>query len=320
KMQILNRLLVDAHYLLDLENKLKGYDIVHTAETYYHYTQQALLAKKKGYVKKVVATVLENIPFNNEGIIGRKRFKDIAKKELDHIIALTQRTRDALLVEGVSSEKITVVSHGIDTQRFVPDKDFVKRQTQSKESIKILFSGRLEKYKGVFDILYAAKLLLLDKELNKYKIEFIFVGDGSERNEMLKMEEKLGIKSFVNHKSVDYTKMPEQYKNADIFLAPSKADKYWEEQYCTALLEAQSAGLPIITTMSGGIPENIGEAGILVPPGGFTQLYLAIKDLILHPNLRGEFAQKARKRALAVHDVKHISQQLDTIYQKVLKS
>ena len=64
-LSILNRVCIDAHYLVGLENRLKGFDIVHTAETYFHYTQQCLNAKRKGYVKKVIATVLGNIPFNN---------------------------------------------------------------------------------------------------------------------------------------------------------------------------------------------------------------------------------------------------------------
>jgi hypothetical protein len=75
KLPILNRLFIDAHYLFGLENRLVGFDLVHTAETYFHYTQQCLNAKRRGYVRKVIATVLENIPFNNEGIWGRHGFK-----------------------------------------------------------------------------------------------------------------------------------------------------------------------------------------------------------------------------------------------------
>src|SRR3989338_2704061 len=87
KMPMLNRLFVDAQYLYGLEERLRGFDLVHTAETYFHYTQQSLNAKRKGYVKKVIATVLENIPHNNEGIWGRKLFKAKARRELDHIVA-----------------------------------------------------------------------------------------------------------------------------------------------------------------------------------------------------------------------------------------
>jgi hypothetical protein len=113
KMPVLNRLFIDAHYLLGLEGKLKGFDLVHTAETYFRYTQQCLNAKKKGYVKRVIATVLENIPFNNEGIAGRRGYKTRARRELDHIIALTNKTKTALLLEGADTKKITVISHFI---------------------------------------------------------------------------------------------------------------------------------------------------------------------------------------------------------------
>ena len=76
KMPVLNRLWTDAHYLYGLEGKLRGYDIVHTAETYFRYTQQCLEAKKRGWVRRVVATVWETIANNNEGIRGRKEYKE----------------------------------------------------------------------------------------------------------------------------------------------------------------------------------------------------------------------------------------------------
>ncbi len=153
---ILNRLFVDAHYLFGLEERLKGFDLVHTAETYFRYTQQCLDAKKKGYVGKVIATVLENIPFNNEGIRGRKVFKKRAREELDHIIALTNKTKDALLLEGADPKKITVISHFVDTKRFRPSVETQRRRfAKSLKKMTILFAGRLEEYKGIFDILQA---------------------------------------------------------------------------------------------------------------------------------------------------------------------
>jgi len=118
KMPILNRLFVDAQYLLGLEEKLRGFDIAHSAETYMHFTQQCLNAKKRGDVKKVVVTVSENIPFANEGIWGRKKFKKRALEEVDHFIAISQRAKEALILEGCPEEKITVIGHHVDTKKF----------------------------------------------------------------------------------------------------------------------------------------------------------------------------------------------------------
>lgn len=327
KMPILNRIFVDAHYLLGLEERLRGYDLVHTAETYFRYTQQCLDAKKKGYVKKVIATVLENIPFNNEGIWGRKMYKRRAREELDHIIALTQKTKESLLVEGADAKKITVMGHYIDTQRFTGGTKSTKltksQLRKSNNTVVILFVGRLEEYKGVFDVLSSFVLLKKDSALRNYDLKLIFVGDGSQKNELLHKERAFGIEQFVIHRTTSYDDMPSQYQNADIFIAPSKprivrGRTTWEEQYCTVLLEAQATGLPIITTNSGGIPENIGDAGILVEPGDVRAIATSIKTFILNTQRREEFKRSARNRAIRVHDISIGSKKLKELYQNVL--
>lgn len=314
KMQILNRLFIDAQYLFGLEEALEGFDIVHTAETYYRYTQQALQAKKMGKVKKVVATVLENIPFNNEGIMGRKHFKKRAREELDHIIALTQRTKTALLLEGADEKKITVIPHGIDTKRFSMNtkKDF------STKHINLLFCGRLEIYKGVYEILFAFKNLLSDKTLRNYTFHLTMVGEGTQKQKLFAMEKQLQLVPYITHKNISYDKMPQEYKKADIYLAPSKADTFWLEQYNTTLLEAQASGLPIITTLSGGIPENVSNAAVLIQPNDAYSLAYAIKQFALHPNKRKIFAIKARNRAIYVHDNHLIAEKIATVYEKIL--
>lgn len=321
KMAVLNRLFVDAHYLWGLEAKLRGFDLVHTAETYYRYTQQALNARQAGHVKKVVATVLENIPFNNEGIWGRRGYKARARAELDHIIALTHLTRDTLIKEGADERKITVLPHFVDTKRFAPERDwFTRIADPKKRTFTITFSGRLEIYKGVYDILEAAVRLLSDKDLEGYKIKFLFIGQGSEYKKMLAEERRLGLNWHSHHESATYLEMPRWYKTADIFVAPSKSTSTWQEQYCTALLETQSMGLPIVTTKSGGIPENVGDAAILVSPGKSEQIYTALKKFILNAKLRTTYAKRARQRAIEVHDISHGAGQLARIYEKVLAS
>lgn len=321
KMSILNRLFVDAHYLWGLEARVRGFDLVHTAETYYHYTQQALNAKRAGYVKKVVATVLENIPFNNEGIWGRKGYKARAREELDHIIALTHLTRDSLIREGADERKITVLPHFVDTKRFAPERDwFIRIADPKKRSFTIAFSGRLEIYKGVYEILDAAAQLLSDKDLNGYTLKFLFIGQGSEYKKMLAEERRLGLNWHSRHASATYLEMPRWYRTADIFVAPSKPTRDWQEQYCTALLEAQSMGLPIVTTKSGGIPENVGDAAVLVTPGNSEEIFTALKQFILNAKLRTVYAKRARQRAIQVHDISHGAGQLARIYEKVLAS
>ncbi|MEK7141252.1 MAG: glycosyltransferase family 4 protein [Patescibacteria group bacterium] len=302
KMPVLNRLFIDAHYLWGLEEKLRGFDIVHTAETYFHYTQQCLNAKGKA---KVIATVLENIPFNNEGIWGRKAFKARARRELDHIVALTHKTKEALIAEGADTRKMSVIPHFIDTKRFLPE-------TPRKTVRTILFCGRLEEYKGVFDFVAMARQL-------PRALRFVMVGTGSEQDNLRR--------AGMEVRSVSYDDMPAIYREADIFVAPSKPSTKlvlgkpittWEEQYCTVLLEAQAAGLPIVTTRTGGIPENIGDAGIIVAPGDVNALTHAVQRFIDNTVLRLAYSKKARARAVSVHDITIGANKIDLLYQKLL--
>jgi glycosyltransferase involved in cell wall biosynthesis len=320
KMPLLNRLYIDAQYLYGLENKLRGFDLVHTAETYYHYTQQALNAKRRGYVKKVIATVLENIPHNNEGIWGRKGFKARARKELDHIIALTQKTKETLIVEGADSAKISVIGHFVDTKRFRPSPAAQKRRENPLDTVTILFVGRLEAYKGVLDILQALRLLGADEALSQKRIRVVLVGEGSQKRGMEDILRQTHMSDRVEFRTASYEAMPAMYDMGDIFVAPSKPTTTWQEQYCTALLEAQAAGLPIVTTRTGGLPENIADAGLIVEPGNIGELASALKGFIVHEKARKAYAAKARKRAETVHDIQIGARKIQEVYTQVLLS
>lgn len=319
KMPILNRLSVDANYLVGLEEKLRGFAIAHTAETYYHYTHQAILAKRKGNVKKVVTTVWENIPCNNEGIWGRKWFKDIARKETDHFIAVSGLSKNALVTEGVDSEKITVISPGINTRKFFPEKDHFKRISARKKEITILFVGRLEDYKGVFDVLKAAVLLKKEKDLSSYELKYIFAGNGSQKEHMKAFAKKKGLEKSIMYMTAAYASMPEIYTMADIFVAPSKKDTFWQEQYGMMLLEAQAAAMPIVSTKSGAIEENVGDAALLGEEGNVTELAKNMKAFIQSPKLRVSLAEKARRRAETIHDISFSAKKIDEVYREVLK-
>jgi len=316
KMPLLNRLMIDGQYLFGLEARLRGFDIAHSAETYLHFTQQCLNAKKRGWVKKVVVTVFENIPFANEGIWGRQKFKQRAIKEVDHFIAISQRSKEALILEGADPKKISIINQYIDTAAFRPSSKL--KVVSSK--LNILFVGRLELYKGVYEVIFAFRKLLADPDLKGCDLALTMIGDGSEKAKLLELERRMRIEERVTHKTVPYDRMPAEYQKAAIFVAPSRATRHWQEQFSTVLLEAQASGLPIITTWSGAIPENIGEAGALVQPADFSALAVGLKKFILDPALRQKFGRKSRQRAVAVFDISIGSRKLAKVYEKTLYS
>jgi len=94
--------------------------------------------------------------------------------------------------------------------------------------------------------------------------------------------------------------LPDYLKCMDLLVAPSVSTPVWKEQFGMVMVEAMAAGVPVIGSSSGAIPEVIGEAGILFPEGDIRSLREALARLLRSPEERKRMSQLGRDRALAV--------------------
>ena len=311
---VLNRFFIDAHYLLGLEKKLQGFDIVHCAETYYHFAQQCLNAKKKKFVKKVVSTVWENTAFNNEGVWGRKKFKKRAIEEIDHFIAISQGAYKGLISEGCQKEKITIIPVGVDLEKFKVQSEKLKIKDKAKQ-ITILFVGRLEEEKGVKEFLRVFKQITDSKQQKTIKLRI--VGKGSLKSWIKRWIVNNQQENNITIEQHSYQEMPQIYQEADIFVLPSKKTKTWQEQFGMVLIEAMASSLPIITTRSGAIPEVVGDCGILVDEASVSQLSQALERLIKDKFLRTKLGKMGRARAEKYFDSQKIAKKIEKVYENL---
>jgi glycosyltransferase involved in cell wall biosynthesis len=302
KFPILNRIFIDAHILLGLEKAIKNADLVHVAETYYGYTHQAIKSKRRGLIKKLISTVWEIIPHNNEGISGRKAYKKLARENIDHFIAVTELAKKCLIKEGIKEEKISVIGVGIDLDKFK-----VSSKPKKKRDLSILCVARLVPEKGVEDLLKA----FLELKKNNKNIHLTFIGDGPLKGDLK------GYKN-VSVRQVPYIKMPAEYGKADIFCLPSRSTKTWAEQYGMCLVEAMACGLPIITTSTGAIPEVCGHVPLYARQENPTDLKANLEKLIYNEKLRQIMSRQSRERAEDLFDRQKITKQIRALYRKIL--
>ena len=314
------RLLGYREAMVGLVKELESMDIVHTAETYTGYSYQAIKAKEK-YGIKVVVTCWENIPFFCEYPNMRSYIKEKVRRNADLFIAVTQRAKEALIYEGVSEDKITVIPVGININIFKPrakNEDYFKKFDLTKDDFVVLFIGRLVWAKGVFDIIYAAKRLLLDHELTDKSLKFVFVGRGTDEKKMLKLIKKLKIEESVRLVgSHPYTDIPYIHNLADVFILPSIPIWNWQEQFGMVFAEALASGTLVIAGASGAIPEVIGDAGILIQPNDPYSIYEKIKKFILDTDYRERYKKRARARAETVFDPEKIAMKIKEEYEKI---
>lgn len=201
-----------------------------------------------------------------------------------------------------ADNKTMTVYNGINLQNFTRlENPAINRIAVgfSETDFVLVFSGRLNKDKGI-DKLIEAMLLLRD--LPNIKLMILgstFFGNASnEDNFVSSLKEKaLAIKERIVFTGfVPYQNMPDYLQLADIAIVPS----IWDDPFPTTVLEAQAMGLPIISTRRGGIHEEVTkENAILLDTDEHfvDNLATSILDLYKHPEKRKQMAAASLKRA-----------------------
>ena len=105
------------------------------------------------------------------------------------------------------------------------------------------------------------------------------------------------------------------YAASDVFILPSM----FQETFGLVLLEAFSAGIPVIAFRSGGIPELVenGKNGLVVAQGDERALFQSMRELMLRPDLRGRFGAAAKSVAESFSWENTVNR-LEAIYRDVL--
>lgn len=307
-------------YMIGLDRRLRYFDIVHTAETFTNYSAFVAMAKKR-YGFKTVVTVWENLPFNHERRNREKRYKRCVFDNTDIFMAVTDKAKKALIVEGVPADKIRVVPAGIDIDVFKSgpkDERLMVKLGIEKGDFVVLFVGRLERHKGVFNILASARDLLKDDDIKK-PLKFIFVGRGEERNTILELARKYGIeRNIILTGNIKYRDMKRFYRLADIFVLPSIPVEGWEEQFGMSLVEAMASSLPVVSTSTGSIPGIVSDCGVLIKPDDSEALRNEIKRLMFDEPLRKRLSDMARDRVVRFFSKEIVSEKLRQIYLELI--
>lgn len=188
-----------------------------------------------------------------KGRISRMAERIQVHRSYQKRIFLSDFSQKFALESGAPSPNNIVINPGVEIKNYKPLK---------KENF-VLFSGRLARQKGVYDLIKVAKLLP--------KIKFVMMGWGEE-------EEKLRSIAPPNVQFSSLTAKSgkpflEMYSKAPVFFLPS-----YGETFGFVLVEAMASGCAIVST----IP--LGYAGSVVGKGKIQEMALAIKELMDHPD------------------------------------
>jgi glycosyltransferase involved in cell wall biosynthesis len=202
----------------------------------------------------------------------------------------------------VPSKRVRIVYNG------VPDHGVMKYTT--KGHILITSIGLVGTRKGT-DVLLDA-LARLPKQV---AWKCIIAGNGEVRH-YKQISAKLGIEDRVEFLGwVNEQQVTALLHRTDVFVLPSR----YENQPLT-ILEAMAAGLPVISTRIGAIPEQVrdGVSGILVDPGDVRALRDALLRLIEDPRTRADMGRVGRQRYEECFSAKTFAEGIIAVYREVL--
>lgn len=185
----------------------------------------------------------------------------------------------------------------VDTDRIRPRRELgvAPRDLAGAEHV-VLFVGRLSAPKGVFDLFDAIPRVLARHPGTIFRL--MGVAESAAQEPKLRSEvERLGIATNVEFLgSLEGEELTRTYASADLLVVPS-----WTEAFPLVIPEGMAAGLPIVTSAVGAIPDFVsdGEDGFLVPPRDPAALAEGIGRLLRDDSLRLRIAAHVRERAVS---------------------
>ena len=203
------------------------------------------------------------------------------------IIAVSKNTKKDLIdLYKISAEKIGVIYEGYGKNFQLPITNFQSISNDSIQEPYLLFIGRIEERKNVLGIIKAFEIL---KEKYKVAHQLVLAGKGGFGYERIvayiensKHKVDISLPGFVSTEQ-----KWQMLQGADIFVFPSLY-----EGFGLPILEAQSVGVPVVTSNVSSMPEVAGDSAILADPNNPEEMAQAIYNLISDHNLRNEIVAK----------------------------
>lgn len=254
------------------------------------------------FVKKETSKPIGLHLHNDYLNIDKKKFSKVVLKNTNFVIGVSRFIKNRVKEVAPPGCKVDFVYNGINLDRFN------KKQNKEKSNdIVILFTGRLQKTKGI-KLLIEVFLEILESYDN---IKLLIVGGSSfgdgKKNSFIQELESLSKKasgkiSFTGY--IDYNEIHEVYSLADIAVFPSLTT----EAFPLTTIEALASGLPVVVSDAGGMPEGVNnKCGFVIERGENMKkdLKRQLIKLIMDKDLRTSMSIEAKSRSLKFSDIEY---------------
>lgn len=215
--------------------------------------------------------------------------------------------------------KIEVVPNGVDLAKYYVSsikyqKGSIKNELGINEGEKIIITvSRLVAKNGIEDLIFAVDILNTFYKIQNTKL--LILGSGPLENRLKYQVKNLGLEEKVIFLGdIPNNEVPEYLATADVFVRPSLS-----EGLGTAFLEAMAAGIPVIGTRAGGIPDFLkdGKTGLSCEEKNPQSIAEKIKLMLENNELRNNIILNARNMVEEKYNWDKIAKQMEEIFDKL---
>ncbi|MFM1870701.1 MAG: hypothetical protein RL398_123 [Planctomycetota bacterium] len=237
----------------------------------------------------------------------RDVYRRLVSTPCARFLTVADYLRDKLVDKGVEPERLYTWHRGTDLSFARPA---LHRPPEPGRSLQVGISGRFLEVKGHADLVRALALVRargVDAVVNMF-------GDGPLRGELEALAQQLGVAAAVKfHGHLKHDAILDQLAEQDLYVHPSvTCSEGRTEGVPNAIMEAHAAGLPVVATRSGGIPEVVvdGQTGYLVPERNPEALAAKIEALARDREARVAMGARGRAHVAAEFDLRTQSRRL----------
>jgi glycosyltransferase involved in cell wall biosynthesis len=242
-----------------------------------------------------------------------QRLLAISRDPRVQFIAVSEAIKERAIEFGLPADRVAVRYIGVDTQQFAPGGEPIGARAR-----RILFVGRMVEKKCPAILIHA----FADVRRQVPDAELVMIGEGplleSCRSLAASLQAPVQFLGAVRHARVQ-----QEMNQARVFCLPSiTAANGDAEGLGIAIVEAQAAGVPVVTSGRGGAGEAIehGVTGYAFPESDRNALSTALIRLLRDDGVATDMSAAARARACSMFDVHQCTSQLESLYDQSVHS
>ncbi|MBW2177143.1 MAG: glycosyltransferase family 4 protein [Deltaproteobacteria bacterium] len=211
------------------------------------------------------------------------RMQKIVSRTLSSIITVSECAKKDIARDfRIPRNRFRVVPNGINTHLFYP----IPAIEREKNRLIVTNSADIP-LKGLYHLLHSVARIA-----EKQPIKLVVIGSPKKNGGIENLIRTLGIGHLVHFTGrIDHDVFVRQYARASLAVVPSLY-----EGFGLPAGEAMACGVPVISTTGGALPEVVGDAGVLVPPGDHHALTAAILDVLADAGKAAALGRKGYRR------------------------